>query len=823
MNDTKTHAMLSNLVQDLRYSMRALAQRPGYALVTIAVFALALGANTTVFSVFNGLFLRPLPYPDDDRLVAVFNVYPKMNLMFAGTSIPDYLDRRERAPSLEDLAIFTARPRTLGGNGAPERIQVVNASPSLFSVLGGAPLLGRIFNEAEMQPGQDRVAVVSQRLWRERFGARNDAIGADLDLDGIPYRIIGVMPEGFMFPDRSMDVWTPFAFTPEQMSDRERGREYSGSIGRLRPGASVAALQAELDSIVLQNLEAGRLPQGESFIATTGFTGRAQPLRDRMIGDYRQMMVILQGIVIAVLVIACANVANLQLARMLARRKELATRFALGADPRRLVRLVLVESLLLAVAGAGAGLALAVGGLDLIRFLGFDHSSQGIEFVQDGNVYIYTVSAALFAALASSLVPLFVLLRSDLAQTVHEAGRLGDGGTRALAFRGALVIVQIAVSVALLVGAGLLTRGFQQLQREGAGFNAEQVWTARIALPESRYPDPESRTRFYDRALTELRALPGVMHAGFTSALPFSGNNSQGSYSVDGYTPPAGAAPPHAQKRSINEGFLPALDIPVIRGRNFVVNEPEQVAIVDENLAGKYWPGGDALGKRIGDANAAGDIIWYTIVGIVPAIKHETLTEDPRKETVYWHYRKESEFGVGAFTLRTTLNPADLTRAAANVIAGIDPDLALFDVMSMDARVNRSLGPQRTPMTLTLAFAAIAFTLAVIGVYGVLTWTVTQRSGEMGVRMALGAHGADVVRLVLAQGGRLLAAGMLLGCIGAMALGRLLAANIPAVTAADPAVYALALGGIAGASLLACWLPASRAARIDPMRALREE
>jgi hypothetical protein len=241
--------------------MRALAQRPGYALVTIAVFALALGANTTVFSVFNGLFLRPLPYPDDDRLVAVFNVYPKMNLMFAGTSIPDYLDRRERAPSLEDLAIFTARPRTLGGNGAPERIQVVNASSSLFSVLGGAPLLGRIFNEAEMQPGQDRVAVVSQRLWRERFGARNDAIGADLDLDGIPYRIIGVMPEGFMFPDRSMDVWTPFAFTPEQMSDRERGREYSGSIGRLRPGASVAALQAELDSIVLQNLEAGRLPQ----------------------------------------------------------------------------------------------------------------------------------------------------------------------------------------------------------------------------------------------------------------------------------------------------------------------------------------------------------------------------------------------------------------------------------------------------------------------------------------------------------------------------------------------------------------------------------
>jgi predicted permease len=815
--------MLSNLVQDIRYSMRALARRPGYALVTITVLALAIGANSTVFSVFNGLFLRPLPYPDDERLVAVFNTYPKMNLPFAGTSIPDYLDRRERAGSLADLAIYTANPRTLGGASAPERILVTRASPSLFGVLGIAPMLGRVFTEDEAQEGSDRVAVISQRLWRDRFGARGEVLDGDVELDGERYRVIGVMPESFRFPDRTMDAWVPFTFTPEQMSDAERGREFSGSIGRLRPGASSVALQAELDAIVRQNLEAGRFPQGESFLETSGFAGRVQSLRERMVGDYQQMLVILQGIVLAVLLIACANVANLQLARMLVRRKELATRAALGADMRRLVRLVLIESLVLALFGAGAGMAIAAGGLDLVRLLGIDHSSQGIEFVLDGTVFGFTAGAALFAAIASSLLPLIVLMRTDPARAVHEAGRLGDGGPRARAWRGALVVAQIAVSVALLVGAGLLTRGFQQLQREGAGFNAEQVWTARIALPESRYPDPESRIRFYDRALTELRALPGVIHAGLTSALPFSGSNSQGSFSVDGHTPPAGTPPPHAQKRSISEGFLPALDIKVIRGRNFTATDPEPVAIVDENLATKYWPGGDAIGQRIGDAASAEESRWFTIVGVVPPVKHATLTEDPRKETIYWHYRQKSEFGFGAFTLRTTLAPEQLTRAATAAIAGIDPDLVLYDVMPMDERVTRSLGPQRTPMVLMLVFAAIAFALAVIGIYGVLTFAVTQRSGEMGVRMALGAHGADVVRLVLAQGGRLLAAGMLLGCIGAMALGRLLAAKIPAVTAADPAVYALALGGIAGASLLACWLPASRAARIDPMRALREE
>ncbi|MCC6201637.1 MAG: ABC transporter permease [Gammaproteobacteria bacterium] len=814
---------MDTILRDLRYVLRSLARRPGYAALVIAVFALALGANTTVFSVFNGLFLRPLPYPEGDRLVAVFNVYPKMNLPFAGTSIPDYLDRRERAPSLADLAIYTGIPRTLGGSGSPLRILVARVSPSLFNVLGSAPELGRLFTDAESTPGADRVAVVSQRLWRDRFGGRTDALGSDLELDGERYQVIGVMPDAFGFPDRTMDVWVPFAFTPEQISDVERGREFSGSIGRLRPGATIAGLQRELDAIVQQNVASGRLPQGAEYLERSGFAGRAEPLRDRLVGNYRQTLAVLQGLVLAVLLIACANVANLQLARLLSRSRELAIRSALGAERKRIARLVLSESLLLALFGASAGCVLATGGLALIRQLGVDLSSQGLTFTLDGTVFAVTGIVAVLAAIASSVLPLTVLLRADLGRTVQEAGRLGDGGPRARLLRGVLVSAQIAVSVALLAGAGLLLEGFQQLQRDGTGFHGEQVWSARIALPERRYASMDARTRFYDRALEQLRAVPGVTQAGLTSALPFSGNNSLGSFSVAGYTPPPGVAPPHAQKRSISDGFLPALDVPVIRGRNFTANEPEPVAIVDQNLAAKYWPDTDPIGQRIGDAPTPEASRWFTVIGVVPPLKHAALTEEPNKETIYWHYRHKPEFSNGAFTLRTTLAPEQLTRAATAAIAAIDPDLALYDVMPLAERVTRSLGPQRTPMVLTQLFAAIAFTLAVVGVYGVLTFSVTQRSGEIGVRMALGARGADIVRLVLRQGTHLLLAGLVAGTVGALALGRLLASRLPAVAAADAVVFVIAIAGVTAATLIACWLPARRAARIDPLRALRAE
>jgi predicted permease len=809
------------LLQDFRYALRAFAKRPQYALVTILVLAVAIGANTTVFSIFNGLLLRPLPYPDENRLVAIYNTYPKMGLDMAGTSIPDYLDRRERAPTLENLAIYNTALQTLSGDGPPEQIQLTRASPSLFSVLGVMPVLGRGFAAEDAVPGNEQVVILSHRLWNTRFGARADVLGSDLQLDGRPFRVIGVMPERFGFPDTNMDAWMPFAFTPEQISDAERGTEFSFSIGRLRPGATIEGLNAEMDAIVRANLELGRL-QSTAFIETTGFTGRARLLRDMAVGNLEQMLWILQGIVLGVLLIACANVANLQLARMAARRKELAVRAALGADRRRLARLVMVESLVLAVVGGALGLALASGGLELVRALGLDRANEGFEFVLDARVLGFTAGAALVAALVSGLLPLIGLVREDLARAVNEAGRLGGGGRAAHGFRSGLVVVQIGVSVALLVGAGLLTKNFYHLQQEGAGFDSESVWTARVVLPQTRYRDEAAMARFFERALEGLSALPGVIDAGYTSTLPFSGNNSQGSYVVDGYTPPEGVAPPHAQQRSISEGYLPSLDIPVIRGRNFTATETELVAIVDENLANKYWPDGDALGQRVRNDFADPQGGWHSVVGIVPAIKQGSLAEDPVKETVYWHYKQRPRPG-GVFTLRTLLPPEQLTRAAGDAVLRIDPGIALFNVMSMDARVRQSLGSQRAPMVLTFVFAAVAFVLSIVGIYGVLTWAVTQRSGEIGVRLALGAQGRDVVKMILRQGARLIVVGLAFGVAGAVGLGSLLASQLRDINAVDPTVFAIAITGLAAAALFASWLPARRASRVDPMLALRQE
>jgi predicted permease len=818
---------MNTLRHDFRDALRALARQPMYAAVTILVLTLAIGANTTVFSVFNGFFLRPLPYPDDDRLVLVGNSYPKMlgaaNDAGGGTSVPDYLDRREQARSLENLAIYRREERTLSGDMTPEQLLLTRASPSLFNVLGVQPLLGRSFTDEEATPGTERVVVLSHRLWRTRFGARSDAIGSDVRLDGEAFRIVGVMPQAFAFPNADIDAWVPFAFTPDQTTDANRGRDFANSIGRLRPGATIETLNAELDAIIQRNLETGRL-QFPGLVEATGFTGRAQSWRARAVGDLEPMLLLLQGIVLAVLLIACANVANLQLARLTARRKEIAIRASLGAAPGRLARLLVLETLVLASAGASAGVVLALGGLELVRGLGLDRASEGFAFVMDAAVIGFTAGAALLAALTAGALPLVVMLRQDLTRVVHEAGRLGGGGHSTHGMRGALVVIQIAASATLLVGAGMLTKSFYQLQQEGAGFVADNVLTARIALPRARYADDDSRARFYAQALEALGALPGVSAAGFTSILPFSGVNSGSTVFVDGYTPAAGAPPPTAQQRSISEGYLASLDIRVIRGRDFTASEAERVAIVDDNMARTYWPDGDALGRRV-SVNApggGGEVEWHTVVGVVPGVKHASLAEEASTPTIYWPYRQRPE-ASGVFSLRTTLPPERLAQSARDAILRIDPELALYDVMAMDVRLARSLGPQRAPMVLTLVFGAAAFALAVIGIYAVLTWAVTQRSGEIGVRMALGAAATDVVRMVLRQGAKLTVFGLVVGTLGALALGRLMQSQVRDVGATDPLVLGVALTSLAVAAVLASWLPARRASRIDPIEALRPE
>lgn len=810
---------MNELAQDLRYALRALSKRPFYAAVTILVLALAIGANTTVFSVFNGFFLKAMPYPDGDRLVAVYDSYPKIGIDNAGISIPAYLERRAQASSLEELGLITSAPRTLTGDGPPQRILVSRASPSLFSVLRVAPAFGRVFTDDEATVGNDRVVLLSDELWRTRFGAATDIVGQDVRIDGEPFRVLGVMPERFGFPNGDVAAWVPFAYTAEQASNARRDTQFSAAFGRLRPGATVETLNAELDAIMRRAVDAGLVAQTDIDVA--GYAGRAQGVREQRVGVFKPMLLVLQAMVAAVLLIACANLANFQLARVATRRKELAVRTALGAGGGRLVRLVLVESAVLALGGAIGGLWLALGGLKLVRALGLDRASDGFAFELDATVLTFTLGAAAVAALGAGLPPVLALLRDDVMRAVREAGRQGAGGRSTQTLRGALVVTQLGISLTLLVAAGLLGKSFHRLQEQGPGFTSANVWTARIALPTGRYQEPETWARFQQRALDELRALPGVVDAGFTSNLPFSGDNDQGSFVIDAPIERADSPSPHAQHRSVDDGYFRALGIPIVMGRTFGSAEPDPVAIVDENVAAKFWPNGDALGQRVRhNVDTTGR--WYTIVGVVQAVKEGTLAADPTKETIYWHYTQRPQ-PAGGLVLRTTLDPQALTRLAADAIARLDPELALFGAMSMDARVLRSLGPQRTPMVLTLIFAAVAVALAVIGIYAVLTWAATQRRAEIGIRIAVGARAADIVRMFLRQAAGFLAIGLPLGVAGALVLGQLLRSQIRDVSATDPAVFAVALTAISLAALLASWLPARRAARIDPLNALREE
>jgi predicted permease len=806
---------MGSIVLDVRYAFRSLVRRPGYALLTIGVLALAIACNTTVFSALNAFLLRPLPYPDDDGIVMVFNSFPKMGLATGGSSIPDYLDRRAQAPSLADLAIVTPASRALTGGATAEQLSVVRASPSLFNVLGVPAALGRVFTEQEATIGNERVVILSDALWRTRFGARADLVGSDVELDGQAHRVVGVMPASFGFPDRNVDAWLPFAFTPQQTTDQERGNDFSTTVGRLKADATLDELNAELDAIAQRQI--GLYPGGGAFMEATGFTGRAQSLREYIVDDTERTLYLLQGIVLAVLLIACANISSLQLARVIARRKEIAIRSSLGADRRRIARLVLVEMLVLIAAGMAGAFVLARGGIGLLRWLGLDESSQGIHILLDGRVALFNVGVAVLAALVAGLAPLISLLRSGLAASARDAG-LGGDDRAAHVLSNALVVVQIALCFALLVGAGLLTKSFYRMQAEGPGFGADGLLTAKVALPRARYPDSAAHVRFFDLLLPKLSALPGVTAVGYTSALPFGGEGLGASVSIDGYEVPAGAPPPGAMLQSINDGYLPALGIPVVRGRNFAVTEPERVAIVDEIFAALYWPDKEPIGQRVQVGEGGEE--WYTVVGVVAAVKVSSLAHRSDAGTIYWHYTQQPTNG-GFVALRTALTPASLAQTAAREVASVDPDVPLFDSLTMNARIADSLGEQRAPMALTAVFAAVAFTLSIVGIYGVLAWVVTRRTSEIGVRMALGARAPDVLGMVLKQAGKLVAVGLAGGIVCALALGRFISSEVYDVSVTDPFVFASALVGLSAAAFAASWLPARHAARLDPLVALR--
>ncbi len=818
--------MFDTLIQDLRYGLRSLATRPGFFAAATLTLALGIGANTLVFSLISGMYLKPLPYRDDATLIDIENAYPKMGLAAVGASIPDYLDRREQVPALADSALYSGQSFNLAENGAPERVIGIRATPSLFSTLGVSAMLGRTFSDDEATIGREKVVVLGNAIWRNQFNAEPSAVGRNLRLNGENYRIVGVMPAGFMFPDRDTALYVPFAFTPAQKADTERGTEFSTSIARLAAGATLADVKAQCDLLIQRNFDRIGAGGGDGagfsrFMRDAGFTVSVRPIRSLLAGEHTQMLLLLQLAVALVLLIACANIANLLLTRLSARQKELSVRTALGASRMRIARQLLIEALALALAGAAVGVGFAFVGQRLVAMSGLLPDWVALDI--DLRVLGFTLALGVGAGLVFGLLPAFSAASAQPQQVLRDSGRLGGGGRGARRLRNALVVTQLALAVALLGSAGLLVRSFANVLDQSPGFDSNGVLTASVSLSSAKYPNDTARAQMMARVLDAARNLPDVVAAGLTDVRPMSGEPNGSSYSIAGR--PKDTGTPHAMARTIDADYFKAMGIPLLHGRTFAAsdwNSPQKVAVIDELFARKRFPAGDAIGQVLNLDRPGVTGKQYTIVGVVGTVKNSDLGETASQETYYLDYGQEPTRSV-ALILRTHGAPAALAAPLRAALLAIDPEQPLFEVMTLDARLQQSLTGRRVPMQLIGGFAVLALLLAAIGIYGVLAFAVAQRSAEFGVRMAIGASAARIRAQVLGDGARLIGAGLGLGVLGAVALGFVLRSQLFGVGSIDPPSLIVVVLALATIALLACWLPARRATHIDPIVALRNE
>ena len=802
-------------MQDLRYAFRTLRKQPVFTLVAVLTLTLGIGANAAIFSLVYQILLRPLPYADADRLVFVWNTYPLMGLDKASVSIPDYLDRRTQSDVVEDATLFTMRSLNLAEGGQPEQIRALMVTPSFFSTLGRQPQLGRGFTDEEATPGADRQVILAHGLWRARFGGDPGIVGRDLRISGESYKVVGVLPQDFELPGREIGALVPFAFTPQQMSDAGRGNEFSQMIARLRPGATIDQANAQMKTIVARNLE--RLPASADFVRTSGFSGFAVPIREELVGDTREPLLVLQAGVLLVLFIACANVANLLLMRATGRGRELAIRTTLGAGQGRLVRQMLTEGLVLSVVGSAAGLLVGYLGVKALVALTVQQLPVGTTATLHLPVVAFTLALAVLTGLVFGIVPAIAVVRGNTASILKDDATRGSASRSTGWMRAALVVGETAVALMLLVGAGLLVKSFANLRGVDPGFESSNVLTAQIVLPASRYPAPADRWAFWQRLTDKARQIPGATDVGLTSNVPFNGNVSSGSYSIVGYTPGPGEPRPHARQEVVGADYFEVMQIPLIEGRFFNdgdTPDSARVAIVDQYLVDKYFKGRSAIGQEI---QRGGRI---RIVGVVGTINSIDLGMPVTKERIYYPL-SQAAIGGMALVVKAGLDPLQLAAQVRAAVREIDPEQPVADVRTMEQWMARSLEVRRAPMALLTIFGAVALVLSAVGIYGVLAYGVTQRVREFGIRQALGADRGSILSLVLKQGLLRVTIGVALGLAGALALSSYLESLLFGVTSRDLPVFAAVTIVLFAVAMLACYVPARRATRVDPMVALR--
>jgi len=806
---------VNTIWQDTRYGARMLRKSPGLTSVAVLSLALGMGAISTIFSFVNGIMLRPLPYPESERLVLVDETAFKRGSPSMNVSYPNFLDWREQNHSFEDIGCYSTGGFIIapgGGGNEPEQLKGAFVTQGLFEILGVAPILGRTFTADEDQPDHDLVVILSHGLWQRRFGSDPNILGQTLLLNNRPRVVIGVMPKGFQFPEVA-EAWGPLALNTKLWTRTDHGLL---SIARLKPGVTLEQAQAEMISIA-SNIEA------QNPVTNEGLSVSLASLRAGLVGDYKKALLILLGVVAFVLLIACVNVANLLLARGAARQKEIAIRAALGANRRRIFRQLLTESLLLGLISGALGLMLALWGMDLLLSAIPIDIPFWMKFDLDGRVLGFTAACSLLTGFVFGTAPALEASNPDLNETLKEGGRSGTGGGRHR-LRSLLVVAEIALSLVLLVGAGLMMRSFMSLQHVNAGFNPDGVLTAYIALPGAKYRPPEKRAAFFTQLLERVRGISGVQSAGTNSGLPLGGNNWGRSLTVEGFPVLSVGEAPAINHCVISPDYFAAMGIPILKGRDFDerdTREAQKVTIIDERLAREYWPKEDPIGKRIRFGPPEDNEPWHTIVGVVREVKHDRLDASTRM-SVYLPFA-QMPIGGSSLAIRSAGRPENITGAVRAQLRELDPDLPLTQVRPMTEVVARSVWQPRLYTALFGVFAAVALILATVGIYGVMSYAVTQRTREIGLRMALGAERKDVLKLVVGHGVVITAIGIGAGLAAAVGLTRLMSSLLFGVTTTDPITFAAVSVVLAGVALGACFVPAMRAARVDPMVALRYE
>jgi putative ABC transport system permease protein len=821
---------MAALLQDIRYGWRVLRKSPGFAIVAVLVLALGIGANTAIFSVVNAVLLRPLPFEDSGRLVHVWHVPPPKSFPGITTftvSPANFLDWRNQNHVFEGMSAYGFGQYTLTGTGHPEALTTCAVTYGFFSILRTQPLLGRVFLPSEDYPGHDHEVVLSYGMWRSRYGANPAIVGQNIELNGEKYNVIGVMGPGFEFPivtdpKYRRQMWKPLAWTDKERAVRD-DHNY-GVLARLKPDVALKQAQAEMDTI--SNRLAQQYPADNK-----GWGAIAIPLREDVVGDVKPALLILLGAVAFVLLIACANVANLVLAKTLARRKEIAIRTALGATRRRVLQQVLSETVLLAIAGGAVGLIFAHFGIMLIvKFLAQQlPRSTGIGL--DGWVLVFTLAVSLLTGFAAGLLPALRLTREDVNQALKQGfGRTASdsAGNRT---RSVLVVCEVALSLMLLIGAGLLIRSLWVLRNVNPGFDPNRVITMTVSLPATKFPAPAQLISFFDQVLQRVRPLPGVQSAGLIDSLPLGGSGSHQPIAIEGRPPAPMSEMPEVDVRLISPGYVSAMRIPVVQGRDIddsdVAGRPGAV-LISQSMAKQFWPNENPIGKHL--TLYFFPKITRVVVGIVGDVKDDALNQTRSAAALYYPIAQASPPNAGEWqsfgmtlAVRTSMDPVNTVSAITNSVHEVDAEVPLLNIATMGDTVSDSLSPQRFTMLLLAAFAGLALVLAAVGIYSVLSYAVRRRVREIGIRMALGAQLNDVLRMVVVEGMKPTLIGVIIGLAGALALGRVLSSVIYGISVRDWATFGTVSVLLTAVGLAASIIPAYRATRVDPMRTLREE